>query len=233
MSWPGLTTSLVTKHLAKSLATSKDHPRMKQTNLRSTKINPNLPLATSLDFSLSQEPHNACTHVVFTSILSSADIRKSHSDQTGKFPVPSSRGCNHDMVLCGYNSNTILSKPLKMLQASKLTKAWTKLHTCLQWNGFTPELHILVNECSEELKEAFQKYRVTHQLVPPHVHHCDAAEWAVQTWKIHFSSGLATCDPKFPLTTEWDLLMPQADPTLNLTRSAAAGRRPPVILFQF
>ena len=28
-----------------------------------------------------------------------------------------------------------------------------------------------------------------------------------QTWKNHFCSGLATCDPKFTLT-EWDLLMP-------------------------
>jgi hypothetical protein len=37
--------------------------------------------------------------------------------------------------------------------------------------------------------------------------------------KKKFCSGLATCDPKFPLT-EWDLLMPQADITLNLLRSS-------------
>jgi hypothetical protein len=38
-----------------------------------------------------------------------------------------------------------------------------------------------------------------------------------------FYAGLATCDPKFPLL-EWDLLMPQAELTLNLLR---ASRRQP------
>jgi hypothetical protein len=50
-SWPGLTASLVTKHLAKSLATSKGHLRMQQQNIKSTKITAVLPLAVSLDVS--------------------------------------------------------------------------------------------------------------------------------------------------------------------------------------
>jgi hypothetical protein len=72
-SWPGLTASLVTKHLAKSLATSKGHLRMQQQNIQSTKISTDLPIATSLDISPSQEPRNARTNVVFASILTSSD----------------------------------------------------------------------------------------------------------------------------------------------------------------
>jgi hypothetical protein len=57
-SWPGLTASLLTKHLPKSLAASKSHLRTQQQNIQPTKITTNLPLATSLDFSSSQEPNN-------------------------------------------------------------------------------------------------------------------------------------------------------------------------------
>jgi hypothetical protein len=108
----------------------------------------------------------------------------------------------------------------------KLTTAWSSLHEQLQTNGYAPELHILDNECSDELKRAFQKYSVAFQRVPTHVHRRNATERAIQTWKNHFCSALATCDPKFPLT-EWDLLMPQADNTLNLLRSS---RRQPNLL---
>ena len=218
-SWPGLTSSLVTKHLPKSLATSKGHLRMEQQNIQSTKITSNLPIETSLDIAPSQEPNNARTNVVFTALLPTNDLKKSYSDQTGRFPVQSSRGYQYVMILYDYDSNAILSKPLKSRQASELTTAWTKLHEKLQDNGFAPELHILDNECSDELKKAFKKHNVDFQRVPPHSHRRNSAERAIQTWKNHFCSGLATCDPKFPLT-EWDLLMPQADITLNLLRSS-------------
>jgi hypothetical protein len=57
----------------------------------------------------------------------------------------------------------------------------------------------------------------------PDAYRRNSAERAIQTWKNNFYAGLATCNPKFPLT-EWDLLMPQADITLNLLRSS--GRQP-------
>jgi hypothetical protein len=56
------------------------------------------------------------------------------------------------MILYDYDSSAILSKPPKTRQASKLTNTWTSLHTQLQSNGFAPELHILDNEYSNELK---------------------------------------------------------------------------------
>ena len=69
-SWPGLTTNLVSKHLAKSLATSKGHLRMQLKNIQSTKIATNLPLlTTSLNVSPSQEPNNLHTNVVFAAIM--------------------------------------------------------------------------------------------------------------------------------------------------------------------
>jgi hypothetical protein len=113
LSWPGPNASLVTKHLPKSLATSKGHLRMQQKNIQSTKITTDLPLATLHDFSPSHEPQNNRTYVIFTAILPATELEKLYSDQTGKFPVQSSCGYNCVMLLYDYNSNVILSKPLK------------------------------------------------------------------------------------------------------------------------
>jgi hypothetical protein len=142
---------------------------MEQQNIQSTKITTDLDLATSLDIIPTQEPNNLQTNVVFATILTETDLRKSNSDQTGKFPVQSSRGYNYVMILYDYDSNVILSKPLKTRQASKLTAAWSSPHEQLQTNRYAPELHILDNECSDEVKRAFKKYKVNFQRVPPHV----------------------------------------------------------------
>ena len=218
-SWPGLTIALISKHLLKSLATSKGHLRMDQKNTQTTKIDEAIPLNTSLDLSPPQEANNMRSHAVFITIVTTADLRKSYSDQTGRFPIQSSRGYNYVMILYDMDSNAILSCPIKTRQASEIVKAWVKLFNRLKYNGYAPELHILDNECSDTLKQAFTKNDVSFQRVPPHVHRRNAAERAIQTWKNHFCSGLATCDPKFSLT-EWDLLMVQADLTLNLLRSS-------------
>ena len=218
-SWPGLTPALITKHLFKSLATSKGHLRSEQKNIQSTKIAKYLPLGTSLDASPSQDANNKHFHVVFATIVTTAEQRKSYSDQTGKFPVQSSRGYNYTMILYDNDSNAILSCPLKTRQASEIIKAWTKLFERLKYNGYAPELHILDKECSNDLKKAFTKNDVEFQRVPPHSHRRNAAERAIQTWKNHFCAGISTYDPKFPLT-EWDLLMVQADIMLNLLRSS-------------
>jgi hypothetical protein len=140
----------------------------KQKNIQSTKpINTDLPLATSLDVSPSQEPNKVCTSIVFANILPATELHKSYSDQTGKFPIQSSRGYNYVMILYDYDSNLILSNPLKTKQASELTKAWTALHTRLQSNGYGPKLHILDNKCSDELKKAYKRDHVDFQRVPP------------------------------------------------------------------
>ncbi len=52
-------------------------------------------------------------------------------------------------------------------------------------------------------------------LVEPHNHCINAAKRAIQTFKDHFVSALATTDNKFPLQL-WDQLAPQVEITLNM-----------------
>ena len=222
-SWPGLTVALIYKHLAKSLATSMGHLRMQQKNIQSTTIATVIPLAESIDFSPSQEPTNPRTDTMYASMVAATNIRRSYSDQTRRFPVQSSRGNNYVFILYDHDSNAILSIPLKNRQAKSIADAWQTCHTRLQTNGYAPDLHIIDNECSDILKQAFMKYHIDFQRVPPHTHRRNAAERAIQTWKNHLLAGLSTCDPDFP-PTEWDLLLPQCDATLNLLR---ASRRQP------
>jgi hypothetical protein len=196
-------------------------------NIQSTCIKASpLPLATSLDVSPAQEPLNATTDNIFITPVTENEIRKPYSDQTGKFPARSSSGNQYIFVLYDYDSNIILTQAsIPNRQAKEITNAWTRLHAQLRANSAAPTLHVLDNECSDELKKAFLKYNIKFQLVPPHSHRRNAAECAIQTWKAH-NLTLATYDPKFPLT-EWDRLLSQATLTLNLLRSS---RRQPKLL---
>ena len=121
------------------------------------------------------------------------------------------------MILYDYDSNLILSNPIKTRQAAELTSSCKALFLKMQTNCHAPELHILDNEYSEELHKAFKRYQVTFQLVPLHVHLQNAAERVIQTWKNHFLAGIATLDPNFPIQ-EWDRLLPQCGIILNLLR---------------
>ena len=62
------------------------------------------------------------------------------------------------------------------------------------------------NECSNDLKNAFIKGKVSWQLVPLHQHRENLAERAIQTFKHHFKACLASIDPNFP-AREWDQLL--------------------------
>ena len=79
--------------------------------------------------------------------------------------------------------------------------------------------YILDNEFSHELKKALLKRNIEFQLTPPNMHRRNAAERIIRTFKSHFLSTLATCDPDLPIT-EWDRLLKQSEMTLNLLRPA-------------
>ena len=118
-----------------------------------------------------------------------------------------------------YDTNSIHTRVIKDRQSQKIINAWLKIHSLLKVNGHEPQVHILDNECSCLMKEAFQKHGVKYQLVPPYTHRRNAAERVIQTWKYHFLAGFASCDPCFPIR-EWDRLLEQGEIALNLLRSS-------------
>jgi hypothetical protein len=220
--WPGLTTQLISKHLPKSIATTLGHQDQEAKNIRSTKnttqknIFPVDEKEMLEDLSPSLEPR---THQLCAMLFDKSEILTSYSDQTGRFHIPSSRGNNYIFVLYNRDTNSIHAVAIPNRQAANIRDAWEKTHKLLVHQGHPPELHILDNECSQSLKDAFAKHHVAFQRVPPKEHRVNAAERAIRTFKNHFVAILCTVDSRFPLS-EWDRLLPQAELTINLLRSS-------------
>ena len=64
---------------------------------------------------------------------------KVSTDQTGRFPVTSSRGSKYLMVLYAHDSNAILAEPLTSRNECKLIRATRVLHAYLSDRGLTPQ----------------------------------------------------------------------------------------------
>ena len=139
------------------------------------------------------------------------------TDQTGKFPITSSKGNRYIVVLYSHDLNAILAEPIRSRSQHEIVKAQTKLHDLLTSKGFAPKVQILDNECPGALKQHFATRGIKFQLVPPHMHRSNLAERAIATFKDHLIAGLSSTDASFPMHL-WCRLIPLATTTLNLLR---------------
>ena len=144
---------------------------------------------------------------------------KVYTDQTGKFPLRSSRSHQYIMVLINMDSSYISMEPMKTRHASQIVMTYQIIIDRLKACGINPKKHVLNNECSEEFKEAIRDNKMTYELVPADDHRQNIAERAIQTAKSHVISVLCGCDPNFPMHL-WDLLIPQMEIQLNLQRQS-------------
>ena len=74
--------------------------------------------------------------------------------------------------------------------------------------------NVMDNQASQTIKKFLTKNQCKLMLVEPHNHRVNAAERAIQTFKDHFASALATTDSDFPLQL-WDRLAPQVKNNLK------------------
>ena len=146
-------------------------------------------------------------------------IGKISTNQTGRFPVTSSRGIKYLIVLYDYDSNAIIAEPLKSRIEHELVRAYSALHTHLSNCGLTPHVQMLNNECPAGLKQVMRNASIDFQLIPPHLHRTNATERAIANYTYHLIAGLRRCDPYFLLHL-WDRLIPQETLTLNLLRQS-------------
>jgi hypothetical protein len=83
-SWPGLNEHNVEKYLSKATSTAKGHLNQQRQNARTTKIKD----AQSLD-SVNDQDYGIKTQFVYAATIDAGQI---YTDQTGRFPVVSSKG---------------------------------------------------------------------------------------------------------------------------------------------
>jgi hypothetical protein len=75
-----------------------------------------------------------------------------YADLTGRFPTISARGNQYILVVYDFDSNAILTEPLKSRQAGEIKRGWLELNNILRSRGVQPSTYILDNEASGELK---------------------------------------------------------------------------------
>jgi hypothetical protein len=153
-SWPGLNEHSVEKYLSKSTSTAKGHLNEQRQNARTTKIKDAQLLNSEADLD-----HGIKTQYVYAATIDAGQI---YTDQTGRFPVVSSKGNKCIMLLYDYDSNTILEKPIKDRTAPELLKAFQFMEQELVARGLKPKLMKLDNEASKLLKDTTSISRISH-----------------------------------------------------------------------
>jgi hypothetical protein len=90
LSWPVLTEHAAEKHLSKYTATTKGHLNQQRHNARTTKIKTTKAINQETDID-----HGIKTQFVYTAAIDAGQI---YTDQTGIFPVVSSKGNKYIMI---------------------------------------------------------------------------------------------------------------------------------------
>jgi hypothetical protein len=156
------------------------------------------------------------TQYIYTVTIDAGQI---YTDQTGRFPVVSSKVNNYIMIIYDYDSNSILAQPIKDRSAPELLRAFQVMEQELEARGLKLKLMKLDNEASKFLKMYLHHHNIIFQLVPPYSHRRNAAKRAIRYVKDHLIAGLCSTDKSFPMHM-WDRLLPQAVITLNMLRTS-------------
>jgi hypothetical protein len=165
--------------------------------------------------------HGLKTQYVYAATI---DVDQIYTDQTGRFPVVSSKGNKYIMVLYDYDSNAILEKPIKDRTAPELLQASQFMEQELVAKGLKPKLMKLDSEASKLLKYYLYQQDIAFQLVPQYSHRRNSAERASRSFKDHLISGLCSTDKSFPMHL-WDRILPQAVITLNMLRTSRINQK--------
>jgi hypothetical protein len=152
------------------------------------------------------------TQYVYAATIDAGQI---YTDQTGRFPVVSSKGNKYIMILYDYDSNAILAQPIKDRTDPELLRAFQVMEQELVARGLKPKLMKVENEASKLLKTYLHQQNITLKLVPPYRYRQNAAERAIRSFKDHFIAGLCSNYKSCPMHL-WDRLLPQAVITLNM-----------------
>ena len=114
-------------------------------------------------------------------------------------------------------TNVIFAIPTKDLKDDTVIEAFEQVFNELESKGHKPKFNVTDNQATKPIKKFLQTKECKWQFVEPSNHRVNAAERAIQTYKNHFISGLASTDSHWPLQL-WQYLTTQAIITLNVVR---------------
>jgi hypothetical protein len=175
--WPGLSVDAARRHFLESDETHTGHGRKTPSGLQSTKPKEDQTIDSNNAFQFNKANDVPLQPIkkektIFFKILDMKDeaTQKIWTDQPGRFPKKSSKGCQYMMVLTESESDAILVEAMKNRTSGEMIRAYQVLVDQLCSVGIAPKQHILDNECSNDFTEAIKTNNMTYQLVPPHDH---------------------------------------------------------------
>ncbi len=126
-----------------------------------------------------------------------------YSDLTGTFPFMSLEGNVCFLVVYHYETNAIMAVPIANFTDDAILKAFRQQFKLLKSKGHKIRLNVMDNQACTVVKKYLTTKECKNMLVEPNNHRVNTAERAIQTFKAHFISALATTDSNFPLQL-WD-----------------------------
>ena len=111
--WPGLKNPQLLKHLPPSIVTALGHMGQERKNLQYT-IHVKSEVEVAEDSNFYPYAETVKTHELCAIIIPINLNRKGFGDITGALPHKSSRGNLYVMVMYAYDSNAILTEPIKI-----------------------------------------------------------------------------------------------------------------------
>jgi hypothetical protein len=155
--WPSVTVENVRKYLPKSDATSKVHMNQIRQNICSTQPAVEQPTPET---DMAQE--DKC-NFMFSAVMVTNQI---YTDLTGRFPTTSLSGNKYILILYDYDSNSVLSAPMKNRGDKDMVRAFDLLIQSLIIRGLKPHLQRLESEASLALRKYLTKQGISYQLAP-------------------------------------------------------------------
>jgi hypothetical protein len=175
--WPPVTVENVRKYLPKSEATAKGHKNQIRQNIRSTQ-----PAVADPTPESDMVQEYKCKFI-YAAIM---DTNQIYTYLTGRFPTTYLSGNKCILILYDYDSNSVLSDPIKNRGDKDMVRAFDLLIQSLIIRGLKPSLERFDNEASLALRNYLTKKGIDYQLAPPHIHRRNNDERAIQNFKNHF-----------------------------------------------
>jgi hypothetical protein len=123
------------------------------------------------------------------------------------------------LIVYHCKTNAIFALPIAGFSDNIIFASYQQQYNLLTLKGYKICLNAIDNQATKVIQKFLDEQQCHLLLVKPHIephyHHVNAAERAIQTFKAHFVSALATTNSKSPLQL-WDQLTPQVNSTLNM-----------------
>jgi hypothetical protein len=121
-----------------------------------------------------------------------------YNDLTGDFPFVLFGGSICYLLMYVYKPNAILATPIASLDNTSIYNAYKSNFEELARKWFKPKLNVMDNQATKHIKKLLKKEECKLQLVEPHNHRVNTAEWAIHTFKDAFIVALVATDCNFP-----------------------------------